>query len=73
MAKVKKSIRTLRQEARRTTWTPFQVDQSQDSTNWTASHYDTYLRPVIDIAGWITVRIGIKVESPEQAVLIICE
>ncbi|KAH8164321.1 hypothetical protein CIB48_g3931 [Xylaria polymorpha] len=71
MAIVKKTQQQLRQERKRTTWTRFHLPRGQDWPKWSATYSNTYLGPLADVAGCMKVRLGRKVEDPEQAVLIV--
>lgn len=73
MAIVKKNIVRLRMEQRRTTWTRFHLPGGQNWPKWTTSYSNTYLGPLTDVPGCEKVRLGRKVEDPEQAVFIICQ
>ncbi|KEY63862.1 hypothetical protein S7711_11527 [Stachybotrys chartarum IBT 7711] len=73
MAKTKKTAIILRQERYRTSWIPFRLTQEQHGLNWPEGHWDTYLTSLVDVAGCLKVKVGRKVDDPEQAVLIIGE
>ncbi|KAI0443518.1 hypothetical protein F4803DRAFT_306163 [Xylaria telfairii] len=71
MAIIKKTPQQLRQERKRTTWTRFHLPRGQDWPKWPATYANTYLGPLTDVAGCMKVRLGRKVEDPEEAVLIV--
>ncbi|KAI0490349.1 hypothetical protein F4859DRAFT_6083 [Xylaria cf. heliscus] len=71
MAIVKKTQQQLRQERTRTTWTRFRLRRGQDWPTWSTAYSNTYLGPLAGVAGCKKVRLGRKVEDPEQAALIV--
>lgn len=73
MAIAKKGIRHLRREQKRTTWTRFHLPRGQDWPKWMTGRLNTYLGPLADVTGRGKVRLGRKVDDPEQAALIVRE
>lgn len=73
MAIVKKDIRQLRRERKRTTWTRFHLPRGQEWPEWINGHSNIYLGPLADVAGCEKVRLGRRVEDPEQTAMIVRE
>ncbi|KAK1762007.1 hypothetical protein QBC33DRAFT_614563 [Phialemonium atrogriseum] len=71
MAIAKKGIRHLRREQKRTTWTRFHLRRGQDWPKWMTGRLNIYLGPLADVTGRGKVRLGRKVDDPEQAALIV--